>query len=542
METLPEELRHDQFNTLNEVIDTIAKNHSDRPAFSCLGTTLSYGEVLDYSERFAAWLVNASSLEPGDRIAVQLPNLLQFPVVLYGALKAGLIVVNTNPLYTAHEMRHQFRDSGVKAIVILDSMCSKLQEILPETDIQTVIVTRLGDLQPFPKRTLLNFAARYIKRMVPAWRIPGAISFKRTIAARDELAKRPDWIKREDPALILYTGGTTGVSKGAMLSHGNLIANMMQVRCRALLVLDDKTETVGAPLPLYHTYAFLLHCLVLPLAGNHNVLVPDPRDIGSLLGLWRRYRFTGFVGINTLYQAMLRHGDFDKLDFSVLRFAGGGGMAMSSSVMKDWEQRTGCAILEGYGLTECSPVVATNIQGRNKPGTVGPVVPETEVITVDDNGTTVGTGERGELWVRGPQVMLGYWQNPQATKDAITPEGWFKTGDYAEIDEEGFIRIVDRKKDMILVSGFNVFPNEVEDWVNNHPDVAESAAIGVPSESSGEEVKLFVVKSQDSLDEEAVIAHCRKGLTGYKVPKQVVFVDELPKSNVGKVLRRQLRD
>lgn len=542
METLPEELRHDQFKTLNDVIDTIAKDHSDRPAFSCLGTTLSYGEVLDYSERFAAWLVNASSLEPGDRIAVQLPNLLQFPVVLYGALKAGLIVVNTNPLYTAPEMRHQFRDSGVKAIVILDSMCSKLQEILPETDIQTVIVTRLGDLQPFPKRTLLNLAARYIKRMVPAWRIPGAISFKRTIAARDELAKRPDWIKREDPALILYTGGTTGISRGAMLSHGNLIANMMQVRCRALLMLDDRTETVGAPLPLYHTYAFLLHCLVLPLAGNHNVLVPDPRDIGSVLSLWRRYHFSGFVGINTLYQAMLRHEDFDKLDFSVLRFAGGGGMAMSSSVLKNWEQRTGCAILEGYGLTECSPVVATNIKGRNKPGTVGPVVPETEVITVDDNGTTVGKGERGELWVRGPQVMLGYWQNPQATKDAITSEGWFKTGDYAEIDEEGFIRIVDRKKDMILVSGFNVFPNEVEDWVNSHPGVAESAAIGVSSETSGEEVKLFVVKRQDSLDEEGVIAHCRKGLTGYKVPKHIVFVDELPKSNVGKVLRRQLRD
>ena len=542
METLPDALKPEQFNTLTEVIDRIAEEHGDRPGFSCLGTTLTYGEVLDYSERFAAWLVSATSLEPGDRIAVQLPNLLQVPVALYGALKAGLIVVNTNPLYTPHEMKHQFRDSGVKAIVILDSMCAKLQQILPETDIQTVIVTRLGDLQPFPKRPLLNFAARYIKRMVPAWRIPGAIDFRRTVAPREKLDHRPDRVTRDEPALILYTGGTTGVSKGAMLSHGNLIANMMQVRSRALLLLEDRVESVGAPLPLYHTYAFLLHCLVLPLAGNHNVLVPDPRDIGGLLRLWRRYGFTAFVGINTLYQAMLRHADFDGLDFSGLKFAGGGGMAMSSSVLRDWEQRTGCAILEGYGLTECSPVVATNIPGRSKPGTVGPVVPETEVITVDDNGNTVSGGERGELWVRGPQVMLGYWQNPQATKEAITPEGWFKTGDYAEIDDEGFIRIVDRKKDMILVSGFNVFPNEVEDWVNSHPDVAESAAIGVPSESSGEEVKLFVVKRNAGLDEATVIAHCREGLTRYKVPRQVVFVEELPKSNVGKVLRRELRD
>jgi len=542
METLPEELNPEQFHTLTEVIDRIADEHADRPAFSCLGTTLSYGEVIEYSERFAAWLVSATSLEPGDRMAVQLPNLLQFPVVLYGALKAGLIVVNTNPLYTSREMHHQFRDSGVKAIVILDSMCAKLQEILSETDIQTVIVTRLGDLQPFPKRSLLNFAARYIRRMVPAWRIPGAIDFRRTVAPREKLSREPFAVKREDPALILYTGGTTGVAKGAMLSHGNLIANMMQVRSRALLLLDDKVETVGAPLPLYHTYAFLLHCLVLPLAGNHNVLVPDPRDLGSLFKLWQRYRLTAFVGINTLYQALLRHADFDKLDFSVLKFAGGGGMAMSSSVLEEWEKRTGCAIMEGYGLTECSPVVATNIPGRRKPGTVGPVVPETEVMTVDDDGKPLGVGETGELWVRGPQIMLGYWQNPQATKEAITAEGWFKTGDYAEIDEEGFIRIVDRKKDMILVSGFNVFPNEVEDWVNTHPDVAESAAIGVPSETSGEEVKLFVVRLRDSLDEATVIEHCRKGLTAYKVPKRIEFVDELPKSNVGKVLRRELRD
>lgn len=542
MEKLPSELRPEQYASLPDVIDYIRAEHGDLPAYTCLGKTLSYGEVIALADRFAVWLKNNTGLQAGDRIAIQLPNLLQFPVALFGALKADLVVVNTNPLYTAPEMHHQFVDSHVKAIVILDAMCNKLETILSSTSIETVIVSSLGDLQDSPKRQLLNFAARYIKRMVPAYKLPGAISFMDTLvdtAAEPHPAPRR---KGDEVALVLYTGGTTGVAKGAMLSHNNLIANMMQLRSRCLLIMDDKKEIIAAPLPLYHSYAFLLHCLAMPYAGIHNVLIPDPRDIAALIKLFKTFRFSGFVGINTLYLALLRHPAFAALDLSSLKFCGAGGMAMSTAVSKEWEETTHCEVIEGYGLTECSPVVAVNIPGKVKRGTVGPLVPETEARVVDDQGQEVAKGEKGELWVRGPQVMLGYWDKPKASREMLTDDGWLKTGDYVQIDEDDYIRIVDRKKDMILVSGFNVFPNEIEDWVNHHPGILESAAIGVPNERTGEAIKLFVVRRDNTLDKADVIAHCKSGLTAYKIPKDVVFVEDLPKSNVGKVLRKELRD
>ncbi len=542
IETLPQDLRPEKFSSLTEILDYIKTSHSDLPAFTCFSKTLSYGQVDELSDRFAALLQTQTTLQPGDRIAIQLPNLLQFPVALYGALKAGLIVVNTNPLYTANEMSHQFNDSGAKAVVILENFCDKLEEILPQTKIESVIVTKIGDLQSPVKRLLLNAGLKYVKKMVPAYSLPDAIDFidvKKTTTNYIKPASSPSG---DDVAVILYTGGTTGVAKGAMLSHRNLIANMMQLRSRCLLVISDKIENIAAPLPLYHSYAFLLHCLAMPYAGNHNILVTNPRDITGLIKLFANTEINGFVGINTLYLAMLRHKGFSKLDFSRLKFCGAGGMAMSSSVIAEWQERTGSEIFEGYGLTECSPVVSVNVPGQVRVGTVGPVVPETEIKAMDDEGNEVAIGERGEAWVRGPQVMVGYWDRPEATKEAITEDGWFKSGDYIELDSDGYIRIVDRKKDMILVSGFNVFPNEIEDWVNTCSGVLESAAIGIPNEKSGEVVKLFVVKQDESLTAEDVLAHCKKGLTSYKLPKEIVFVPDLPKSNIGKIIRRELRD
>ena len=542
IEPLTKDLRPEQFTSLVEVIDYIVEAHGPLPAFSCFGKILTFAEVNDLSNRFAHYLQSETSLRPGDRIAIQLPNLLQFPVVFYGAVKAGLIVVNTNPLYTAHEMAHQFKDSGVKAIVILNCFCANLEKIIQETDIETVIITQIGDLQNSFKRKLMNFGARYIKKIVPAYKLPKAVDFMETVQSFNVYLQTPEAGCGDDVALLLYTGGTTGSAKGAMLSHNNLIANMMQLRSRCLLVIGDQIENIAAPLPLYHSYAFLLHCLTMPYAGNHNVLITNPRDLDNVIKLLKGSRISGFVGINTLYLGLLRHRDIASVDFSAMKFCGAGGMPMTTSVAEEWATVTGCEIIEGYGLTECSPVVSVNIPGKVKLGTVGPLVPETELQVVDDDGKEVDPGERGELWIRGPQVMQGYWQQPEATAETITPQGWLKTGDYVQVGEDGYIRIVDRKKDMILVSGFNVFPNEIEDWVNSHPDVLESAAIGTPCERTGESVRLFVVAKNSGLNAEAIISHCKSGLTAYKVPREIRFVTDLPKSNIGKILRRELRD
>jgi len=541
-EKLTDSLSPQQYQSLTEVWEYIAATHSDLPAYTCLGKTLTYAEIDRLSSCFAAYLQQHTCLQPGDHIALQLPNVLQFPVAFFGALKAGLVVVNTNPLYTAHEMQHQFIDAEVKAIIILENFCDKLQAVLPKTQIETVIVTRLGDLQAPVKRLLVNTVIKYVKGMVPKYDLPQAIDFTRALASSGEAKPVIPPRAGDDIALLLYTGGTTGVSKGAMLTHKNLIANMMQLRSRCMAIIDDRVETIAAPLPLYHSYAFLLHCLAMPYAGNHNLLITNPRDLDAMFKDLSQYNISGFVGINTLFLAMLRHPKMDTVDWAQLKFCGAGGMALTPAIATEWQERTGCEIFEGYGLTECSPVVSVNQPGRVKLGTVGELVPETEARVVDEEGNELALGEKGELWIRGPQVMLGYWKQKAATEEAITPDGWFKTGDYACIDDEGYISIVDRKKDMILVSGFNVFPNEVEDWVVGHPGVLECAAIGKPDERLGEAIQLYVVKRDPKLTEADVIEHCRSGLTAYKVPREVIFMTELPKSNVGKILRRELRE
>ncbi|MEX0738140.1 MAG: AMP-binding protein [Pseudohongiella sp.] len=530
-----------QFNQIVDVFEYAFTHYADKPAFTCLGHTISYAELDEYSARFATWLRDKSGLQPGDRIAIQMPNLIQFPVTVVAAARAGLVIVNTNPLYTAREMKHQFSDSGVKGVVILENFCDKLESIIKDTDIECVVVTQLADMLPQPKRLLMNLAVKYLKRMVPSWSIPGAVSWSDALSS--SATKQSVLDSGTDVAIVLYTGGTTGLAKGAMLTHSNLIHNMMQLREVSKPLINDGQDVIVAPLPLYHTYAFMFHCLAGVYAGNLSVLIPNPRDLGGLIKTLKSLpQINGFVGINTLFLAMSRHPDIGQVDFSKMRFTGAGGMALTISVAEEWQRVTGCQVYEGYGLTECSPVVSVNPHHKVKIGTVGPPVPGTEIKTVDEDGNDLGLNEKGELWVRGPQVMKGYWRNEAASQESITKDGWFKTGDFAMIDDDGFIKIVDRKKDLIIVSGFNVYPSEVEEVINSHPGVAESAAIGVPSEKSGEAIKLFVVRRDNVLTVEDVTAHCRENLTAYKVPKEIVFVDDLPKSNVGKILRREIRE
>lgn len=536
------DLNPSRFSRVPEIYEHAFRVYAQRPAFTALGHTITYEDLQRFSDQFCEYLKAQPALSPGDRIAIQLPNILQFPVAALGAMKAGLVLVNTNPLYTAREMAHQFKDSGVKAIVILANFCDKLEHVLPETDIRVIVVTELGDMLPGLNRIAINFALRYIKKLVPRYALPTAASWRAIVSGKG--AEKPAACRDSgtDTAIILYTGGTTGIAKGAMLTHANLLANMMQLRAVSKAVIKDGSDTIIGPLPLYHTYAFMFHCLTMILAGNHTVLIPNPRDIDGLIKVMRKAHANGFVGINTLYLALCRHKDIGKVDFSDMRFAGAGGMALTVNVAREWTRITNCEVFEGYGLTECSPVVTVNRPGHVKLGTVGPAVPDTELQVVDDTGLVGGVGDKGELWVRGPQVMKGYWQNPEATAEAITADGWFKTGDYATIDADGYVSIVDRKKDMIIVSGFNVFPSEVEELVNAHPGVFESAVIGVPSERSGEAVKLFIVPRDPALDVETMKAYCRENLTAYKVPREIVFVKDLPKSNVGKILRRELRE
>jgi long-chain acyl-CoA synthetase len=535
------DINPEQFKSIVDVFEFAFKHHADKPAFNCLGHTLTFNELDESSARLANWFVSESGLKAGDRIAIQLPNLLQFPITAIAAARAGLVIVNTNPLYTAREMQHQFVDSGVKGIVILENFCDKLEKVLPNTDITCVLVTQLADMLPQPKRTLMNFAVKYLKRMVPAWRIEQAARWSEVMINKPVASVRRE--SGSDVAIVLYTGGTTGPAKGAMLTHRNLVFNMMQLREVSKPLVRDGADTIIAPLPLYHTYAFMFHCMAGVYAGNLSVLIPNPRDLDGLIKTLKQLpAINGFVGINTLFLAMCRHKEISQVDFSQMRFTGAGGMALTISVAEEWQRVTGCQVYEGYGLTECSPVVSVNPHDKVKIGTVGQPVPSTEVKTVDEQGNDVGFGEKGELWIRGPQVMKGYWRNDAATNDAITSDGWFKSGDFAVIDSEGFIKIVDRKKDLIIVSGFNVFPSEVEEVVNSHPGVAESAAIGVPSEKTGEAIKLFVVRRDNVLTLDEVRAHCRENLTAYKVPKDILFVEDLPKSNVGKILRREIRD
>tara|TARA_R110002012_G_scaffold23046_8_gene78737 strand:+ start:294 stop:1958 length:1665 start_codon:yes stop_codon:yes gene_type:complete len=532
----------DQYGSVTDVFHSAVARFKDKPAFSCMGKTLTFSDLDRLSADFAAWLQNETDLVPGDRIAIQLPNVLQFPVAVFGALRAGLVVVNTNPLYTEREMANQFKDANAKAIVILANMANKLEKVLDKTEIEHVLVTQLGDLHDVPKRWLINAVVKHVKKMVPAYSLPGAIDFRAALKKGASLSHREVKQTLDDLAALQYTGGTTGTPKGAMLTHGNLVANMLQAREAIGSHLMDGEELVIAPLPVYHIYTFTVNCLFLMETGNHSLLITNPRDLDGFVKELKGKPFTAFIGLNTLFNALCNRDDFKQLDFSKLKLTISGGMALTKAAAQRWEQTTGCPIAEGYGLTETSPIVSFNPNDAIKLGTIGKPVAGTSVKVVDADGNDVAMGEPGELCVQGPQVMKGYWQREDDTHTAIDEGGWFHTGDIAVLQDDGYIRIVDRKKDMILVSGFNVYPNEIEDVVAAHPDVLESAAVGVPDENAGEAIKLFVVSKNPQLDEQTLRQWCKKELTGYKVPKHIEFRDELPKTNVGKVLRRQLRD
>ena len=538
------------FHSVVEVFERSCRTHAARPAFSNMGVTLTYADLDRHSAAFAAWLQQHTDLKPGDRIAVQMPNLLQYPIAVFGALRAGLIVVNTNPLYTAREMRHQFQDSGVRGLVYLNTFGRLVQQVLPDTDIEFLIEARIGDLLPSLKGLLVNAAVKHVKKMVPDYSLPQAVTFKQVLREGAGRQPAPVTLGLDDIAVLQYTGGTTGAAKGAMLTHGNLVSNMRQVHAvmqqldeGGQTIVKDGQEIMIAPLPLYHIYAFTVNCMCMMVTGNHNVLITNPRDIDGFVKELHRWQFTAFLGLNTLFVALMAHRDFSKLDFSRLKTTNSGGTALVSAVAERWQSVTGCQVLEGYGLTETSPVVCANpYGGMARIGTVGLPVPGTLLKVIDDDGNELPLGARGELCVKGPQVMKGYWQRPDATAEVLDEQGWLKTGDIAVIDEDGFVRIVDRKKDLIIVSGFNVYPNEIEDVVMAHAKVAACAAVGVPDEKTGEAVRLFVVPSDDSLTMEELQAYCRENLTGYKVPKQLVFRDSLPMTAVGKILRRELRD
>ncbi len=541
----PAAVAHDidptQIAPLTTLFDESARRFGALPAFTNMGHTLTYTEVDDLAKRFAAWLQQKTDLKPGDRIALQMPNLLQYPVAMMGALRAGLVVVNVNPLYTPREMAHQFRDAGVKAIVILDMFADKLEEVLAEVPIPHVVVTSVGDLLGFLKGQAVNLALRYIKRQIPAYHLPQAVSFKDTLHVD---GFQPVALTANDLAFLQYTGGTTGVAKGAMLTHGNLSANLLQVSDWMSILLEKGKETVITALPMYHVFALTVNCFVFYRWGAHNILITNPRDLPGFVKDLGRYRYTVLTGVNTLFNALLHNDAFRQQDFSALKIAAAGGMALQTAVAEEWLKVTGKPVLEGYGLTEASPVVSFNpTWGGERPGSIGFPLPSTDVKIVDENsGEILPAGERGELCVQGPQVMRGYWQRPEETA-GVLKDGWLHTGDVAVMEPDGRLRIVDRIKDMIIVSGFKVFPNEVEEEVAKHPGVREVAAIGVPDEHSGEAVKIVVVRKDPNLTEADLRAFCREGLTGYKLPRIIEFrTEELPKSNVGKILRRLVRE
>ena len=537
------EIDADQYPNIQAVLKESCQRFADKPAFSNMGKTLTYGELYELSGVFAAYLQNHTDLKAGDRIAVQLPNVLQYPVVVFGALRAGMIVVNTNPLYTAREMEHQFNDSGAKALICLANMAHLAEQVVPKTGVKTVIVTEVGDMLPTFKRLLVNAVIKHVKKMVPAYNLPKAVKFNDALAKGRGQSFTEANPSNDDIAVLQYTGGTTGVAKGAMLTHRNLVANMLQVKELMGANLNEGCEVLIAPLPLYHIYAFTFHCMAMMLIGGHNILLTNPRDLPAVVKDLAKYRFTGFVGLNTLFVALCNNEDFRKLDFSSLKLTVSGGMALQLATAERWKEVTGCAICEGFGMTETSPVVTVNPFSAIQLGTIGIPVPSTLCKIINDDGQELPIGEIGELCVKGPQVMKGYWQRQEATDEILDADGWLKTGDIGLIQEDGYLRIVDRKKDMILVSGFNVYPNELEDVLATLPGVLQCAAIGIPDEKSGEAIKVFVVvKPGESLTKEQVMEHMRANLTGYKVPKAVEFRDVLPTTNVGKILRRELRD
>jgi long-chain acyl-CoA synthetase len=539
---VPERIDPDAFASVHAMLLSACEHHRDRPAFDCLGATMTYGDWDVASRYFATFLSTTLGRHQGDRVAIMLPNILSYPVAFLGTLRAGLIVVNVNPLYTPRELEYQLKDSGATVIVIMENFAHKLAAVLAATPIEHVVVARLGDLMRPPKHWIFNFVNSYIRRAVPPWKFSRFTWFQDTIRSSAGGAFEDAHTAPTQVALLQYTGGTTGVPKAAVLTHRNLVANTLQCRVWIGARLEAGSERVLTPLPLYHIFSLTANLLIFASLGALNVLVPNPRDLRRLIATMRRTRVTAMSGVNTLFNALLNTPEFCKLDFRALKVAIGGGAAIQTAVATRWQATTGTPLIEGYGLSEASPVVCINPpDGRERAGSVGLPIPSTELSIRDDEGRRMPVGESGEIWVRGPQVMQSYWMRSDETRNVLTEDGWLRTGDIGVLDHDGFVRILDRKKDVIIVSGFKVFPNEVEEVVTLHPGVLEAAVIGVPDERTGEAVKLIIVKRDPDLTEDAVRQHCRDELTGYKLPKVIEFREELPKSNIGKILRKELR-
>jgi long-chain acyl-CoA synthetase len=539
---MPANIDPQQYPRLIDMLEDSFQKYRDLPAFVFMGKTLTFGEIDRLSRDFGAYL-QSRGLQPGDRIALMMPNLIQYPIALFGALRAGLILVNTNPLYTPREMKHQFTDSGAKAIIIAENFAANLQQVIGETQIQTVILTSIGEMLGL-KGKIVNFVVRNVKKMVPAYQLANTVCFRDALAQGRKFSIKPAPGSPDDTIILQYTGGTTGVAKGAMLTNRNMVANMLQIKAIMSPKLNEREEVVLCPLPLYHIFAFTVNCLSIMCIGGCSVLIVNARDLPAVIKEWKKHSPTMITAVNTLFNALLNHPDFASIDFSRLKISCGGGMAVQRAVAERWQQVTGCQLTEGYGMTESSPVITCNpVTPAMRIGTIGMPAPSTDVRIVDEKGNPMAssTDNPGEIQAKGPQVMKGYWQRPEATAETVK-DGWLCTGDMGFMHPDGFFQIVDRKKDMILVSGFNVYPNEIEDVLAMHPKVLESAAVGMPDEKSGEVVKVFIVKKDDSLTEAEIIQHCKSNLTGYKVPKKVEFRTELPKTNVGKILRRELRD
>jgi len=540
---VPAEVDFNEYASLRDLLADSCSRFADLPAYHSMGTAITYRELDEASRAFGAWLQKSAQLKPGDRVALMMPNLLQYPIALFGVLRAGLVAVNVNPLYTPRELEHQLKDSGAVAIVVLENFAHTLEQVIVSTPLRTVITTQIGDRLPPVKRLLVNAVVKYGKKMVPHWQLPGAVEFNEVLTAGRALTLDDVPLTPDDLAFLQYTGGTTGVAKGAMLSHRNMVANVLQVAAWVARDLKDGAETTVVPLPLYHVFA-LTASLAFVRKGAQTVLIANPRDLRGFIKTLKEVPFTVMIGVNTLFRALLDAPPFKDLDLGRMKLAVAGGMAVQHVVAQRWKERTGVPIVEGYGLTETSPVAIANpLDITEWSGMIGVPIPSTDAAILDDEGRPVPLGEVGEICLRGPQVMKGYWNRPEETAKVFTEGGWLRTGDMGVMDERGSIRITDRKKDMIIVSGFKVFPNEIEDVVTMHPGVLEAAAIGVPDARAGEAVKIVVVRKDETLTEAQLLAHCKQHLTGYKMPRHIEFRTEpLPKTNIGKILRRALRD
>jgi len=532
----------EKYHSIPQILEESFNQYSQLPAYHCMGKTLSYKEIDRLSLKFASYLQNQLKLKKGDRVALMMPNILQYPVALFGILRAGMVAVNVNPLYTPRELEHQLKDSGTTAIVIFENACHTLEHVLPKTEVKHILVTSIGDMLGFPKAMIVNFVIRKVKKMVPAYNIPSALNFVDELEKGDETKfVKPD-LKNEDIAFLQYTGGTTGVAKGAILTHKNIIANITQARAWISPLIQKGQEIIITPLPLYHIFSLTANCFVFGSIGGLNILITNPRDLPGFIKELKKWKFTAFTGVNTLFNGLLNNPEFKTVDFSSLRLTLGGGMAVQKAVAEKWKATTGKALIEAYGLTETSPAACINpMDLKEYNGFIGLPISSTEIVIKDDQEKTLAIGETGEICIKGPQVMPGYWKRDDETAKVMTADGYFKTGDIGIMNDDGFIKIVDRKKDMILVSGFNVYPNEIEDVVSQHPKVFEVAAIGVPDEKTTEAIKLFIVKKDPTLTADEIIHFCRENLTNYKIPRHIEFRTELPKTNVGKILRKDLR-